>query len=59
MIDSRILEAIVDCFQRLANETWEWRILTISNSMLEFVFKPLRSSLRFFKCWKLKVNYKF
>jgi hypothetical protein len=50
MIESRILEAIVDCFQKLVDEIWQWRMLTISSSMLEFVFKPPRSSLRFFKC---------
>jgi hypothetical protein len=58
MFESRILEAIVDCFQKLIDEIWEWRMLTISNSMLEFVFKPPMSSLRFFKCWKPKINYK-
>jgi hypothetical protein len=50
MIESKILGAIVNCFQKLVDDIWEWRMLTISSSMLEFVFKPPSSSLRFFKC---------
>jgi hypothetical protein len=40
MIESRILEAIMDSFQKLVDEIWEWRMLTTSSSMLELVFKP-------------------
>jgi len=40
MIESRILEAIMDSFQKLVDEIWEWRMLTTLSSMLELVFKP-------------------